>query len=444
MRAFLQSRSLRFWITVSMAVAVLPLAAAAILGYALLNHGVIDSFNDIVSRQDAHVVAIQDLRLLVADTVVSVDEFVEDRNPEHQAAYRRYRGEVEGAFAALVRDLGDLPAAQDLVRRAQDAWTIADRHATELLATGATPGDAAVGQALALFHGEIAGVSDRLRAAYGMVSEVIAGDLDTAARFYECALWISGIAAVVSVLAIALGVFMIGRIVGASVTRIVTGAALFADGDRVHRIEVQVPAELRDVADEFNRMAERIRESESALADLAQRDALTSLPNRRALDDALAAIEGGGAWREEKASVLAVDIDHFKAVNDTYGHAAGDAVLRAIGKTLAAQSRPADKVFRTGGEEFAVLLPDTDGRTAQMIAERLRQAIEGLSTVHGGTTIAVTVSIGVAAAHDHGKLRDMMEAADAALYVAKESGRNGVVLGGAGGHNAAFASSGAG
>lgn len=86
MRAFLQSKSLRFWITVSLAVAVLPLLAAAILVYALLNHGVIGSFHDIVFRQDAYVLAIQDLRLQITDAIIPVDEFIEDRNPEHQAA----------------------------------------------------------------------------------------------------------------------------------------------------------------------------------------------------------------------------------------------------------------------------------------------------------------------------------------------------------------------
>lgn len=413
-----------------MAVAVLPLLVSAILGYALLNHGVIGSFYDIVFRQDAHVVAIQNLRLKISETIVPVDEFVEDGDPGDREAYRRLRSEVEAAFVALIADTGDVPSARELVRRAQDAWTVADRHATELLAAPAGAGNAVQSGTVALFHAEIASVSDRLSAAHGIVSEVIGRDLEAASVFYERALWISGIAAAVSVLAIALGVFMIGRIVGASVSRIVTGTALFADGDRTHRIEVQVPAELRDVADEFNRMAERIRDTEGALAELAQRDALTGLANRRALEDELAAIEEGGRRGREAAAVLVVDIDHFKSVNDRHGHAAGDEVLRAIGSTLAGQSRPTDKAFRIGGEEFALLLPDTDAATAASIAERLRLAIGGLAISHRGTTIGVTASIGVAAFHGPAKMRAMIEAADAALYAAKAGGRNRVVLSG--------------
>lgn len=323
-----------------------------------------------------------------------------------------------------------MPPTQDLVRRALDAWTLADQHATELLAVLSSPGDASQAESMALFHGEIASVSDRLSAAYETVSKVIADDLDTARRFYERTLWISGIAAALSFLAIGLGIFIVGRIVSASVTRIVAGTALFAGGDRTHRIDVQVPAELRDVADEFNRMAERILESEGALAELAHRDALTNLANRRALDGEFTSIEEGIRGRQQKASILVLDIDHFKSVNDTHGHAAGDAVLRAIGKILLRQSRPSDRAFRTGGEEFALLLPNTDATTAKTIAERLRLSIGALAIPHRDTSISVTASIGVAETDQHTSFRDVMEAADAALYVAKTTGRNRVVVSG--------------
>lgn len=430
MRKFLQSRSLRFWITLGMAVAVLPLLVAAILGYALLDHGVIGSYRDIVLRQDAHAVAIQDLRLKIAEAMAPVDEFIERRDPDDEAAYRRLRSEIESRFAALIGDLVNEPSAEALVRRAQDAWTSADGHAAGIFATGADSDAAASTRAMALFHAEIASIVDKLSAAYDTVSKVIDSDLATADRFYERALWVTGIAAVVSLACIALGIFMIGRIVGASVTRIVNGAALFAEGDRAHRIEVQVPAELREVADEFNRMAERIRDSEGALAELAQRDALTGLANRRALESELSAIEEGRAGLHERDSVLVADIDHFKLINDIHGHAAGDDVLRAVGRTLLEQSRPTDKVFRIGGEEFALLLPQTDEATARSIAERLRQAIAAVTVVRGGATIRVTISIGVAATRDRARVRDVIEAADAALYVAKSGGRNRVVLSG--------------
>ncbi len=123
-----------------------------------------------------------------------------------------------------------------------------------------------------------------------------------------------------------------------------------------------------------------------------------------------------------------VDIDHFKTFNDTNGHAAGDLALQQVARLLRENVRPNDRVYRYGGEEFCVLLPETDATEAAQVAERVRRAVEG-ATIPGGEHQPggrVTISVGVAdtaLGHD-----DLVERADAALYGAKESGRNRVVV----------------
>jgi diguanylate cyclase (GGDEF)-like protein len=225
----------------------------------------------------------------------------------------------------------------------------------------------------------------------------------------------------------AAGVLTIGRLLRVSVDRLVDGAARFASGDRDHRIDVQVPPELHRVAEEFNYMILRIRDSETALADLARRDRLTGLLNRRAYDEAIADALARRQRLNEDVSILLLDIDHFKHINDTHGHAAGDEVLRAIAATITAQVRQIDKVCRIGGEEFVVILHDTNRSAAAAMAERIRGAIEHSPASVGAKAIAVTVSIGVANAEDDGDAAKLLERADAALYDAKQGGRNRVV-----------------
>jgi len=142
----------------------------------------------------------------------------------------------------------------------------------------------------------------------------------------------------------------------------------------------------------------------------------------------------------EPMSIALVDIDHFKAVNDTYGHLAGDRVLRAIANALATRSRDYDRVGRFGGEEFVLLLPQTEEADATRIAERLRRFVESLeipTDEHpGAPLVSVTISVGVTAMPrgERRELTDLLAAADSALYQAKQAGRNRVAAA-APGHN---------
>jgi two-component system cell cycle response regulator len=167
-------------------------------------------------------------------------------------------------------------------------------------------------------------------------------------------------------------------------------------------------------------LAERAAEMEQQ----ALTDELTGLPNRRAFDHHLdrltRAVERGSQF-----SMLMLDIDRFKQVNDTHGHAAGDHVLRELADTLQSRIRVSDVASRVGGEEFAVLLPRATAAEAGRVAEALRAAVEERDVRWNGERIPLTVSIGVADSTVEG---DIVEAADTALYRAKASGRNVVVV----------------
>ena len=164
------------------------------------------------------------------------------------------------------------------------------------------------------------------------------------------------------------------------------------------------------------------------LQEHADQDALTQLRNRRAFNEILAAETGRFERYGRTVALLMVDLDHFKGINDSHGHEAGDEVLRRAARTLLACVRDVDTVARLGGEEFVVLLPETNLAAAVEVADRVRAAIAAAPVEWGGRQIHVRASIGVAACPDIvTSPGDLPGAADAALYAAKEAGRDRVM-----------------
>jgi two-component system, cell cycle response regulator len=178
------------------------------------------------------------------------------------------------------------------------------------------------------------------------------------------------------------------------------------------------------------RFAEHLRNSVHASLELAVTDPLTKLHNRRYLDNHLSALFEESTLRGLPVSVLLLDIDHFKSINDTYGHDAGDEVLREFANRVRALTRGIDIVARFGGEEVVVLMPDTPLEGAHTVAERIRERIGATPfSIHRGTrTVEITVSIGVAARRaEDGEADALLKRADLALYKAKGDGRDRVV-----------------
>ena len=168
-----------------------------------------------------------------------------------------------------------------------------------------------------------------------------------------------------------------------------------------------------------------------ALVELSSRDALTGLANRRSFELALGREIDRVARSGEPALLLTMDIDHFKRVNDSYGHNAGDLVIKAVAGALLDCVRPMDLVARVGGEEFAIILPNCPSAFGETVAERVRRRVERMPVVVGpGQHIAVSVSIGGAFAPQWVRSTPALwvERADQQLYRAKALGRNVVQL----------------
>ena len=171
------------------------------------------------------------------------------------------------------------------------------------------------------------------------------------------------------------------------------------------------------------------KELEFKLDELSRHDSLSGLLNRRAFDEAIE-LELSRFFKTDNVfTVLALDIDHFKVVNDTYGHQAGDRVIKQVSETCEEIFDDIAYVARIGGEEFTILIPEMDAQTAEPLAEQLREKVAGLTVSSDSGQIRFTTSIGISEVGIHDKITSqILTRADKALYEAKNAGRNRVCV----------------
>ncbi|MDJ0623782.1 MAG: diguanylate cyclase [Desulfocapsaceae bacterium] len=230
--------------------------------------------------------------------------------------------------------------------------------------------------------------------------------------------------AVLSII-IGLAAFFLTKQIIRPLRNLTEGAQEVADGNLDIRLPVEKNDELGFATSVFNEMVAELSRSQAKLEKMATQDVLTKLPNRKQI---LRIVHNRFEYYQRYSiafGVLMIDVDNFKHVNDTYGHIAGDEVLRDIGKIFKETLRSFDSAGRYGGEEFLVVLVDSGDDNAKQVAERIRQAVENHSINYEDQTIKVTVSIGIAmVSPDDTNENSLINRADKALYAAKENGRN--------------------
>ena len=191
----------------------------------------------------------------------------------------------------------------------------------------------------------------------------------------------------------------------------------------------QVVDFMGDFSESFNIMIKNLRENRQLLHKLASIDTLTQIPNRLTLDSFLSDAFTHAKETDKKLSVIIFDIDHFKYINDDYGHVFGDYVLFLVANTINGQFRTSDLFARYGGEEFMAVLPNTNSKTALKIAERALHAVETLKIVHEKQVLSATVSAGISELLPiDNDFEALVKRSDEALYRAKHEGRNRVCI----------------
>ncbi|WP_229590771.1 GGDEF domain-containing protein [Pseudodesulfovibrio sediminis] len=230
-------------------------------------------------------------------------------------------------------------------------------------------------------------------------------------------------------LSLVLGV-VFGRRLSKAVTDLTTAVKLMHEHrEEVWQVEVTSNDELGELAESFNEMNVELARAHTELRELAIKDPLTGLYNRRHFDEQAMHYYESATRYEQPLSVMVGDLDHFKQINDTFSHEIGDLVLEKVAELFEKNTRKSDVVARYGGEEFVVLFAHTNKEHAAVSCENIRQAIEAYPWEEYHPDLKVTLSMGLCDATILGSVSSMISQADKLLYQAKSEGRNRLVKG---------------
>ena len=419
--------TLRRRFILGMAVMLLPLVVLAV-GAFLSVRSVVRAFDEVMHEASDEIGQVVRLHFIMRrERVVVHDHFIHAiSEPDEPQRFTALSDEVDKAFRAVAPGSFRLEEERALVRSAQREWQQARAIGEVILSTPRPVTDPTAMENLYRFDAHFDKASDFLEQVHNLAQREMSEHLAVVGGVRQRALLII---LTVFLFGLATAVLMgtaLARSVLNPLRSLEEGTTRFGAGDLSHRVFLATRDELGQLGKAFNAMAENLAKSQKALEDLSTLDGLTGLYNYREFHRLLTDEMQRSLRYGHPFSLLILDIDGFKAVNDTHGHLAGDEALRGLAALIRQEVRPADEVARYGGEEFAIVLPETPGPGALAMAERIRDIV----TTHpilipSGQTVSLTVSIGVATyPHDADSEEKLVAASDQALYAAKNSGRN--------------------
>lgn len=422
---FLWKLPLRTRLIASLAVIFLLLVGLGMGVYFFLESTVV-TFADVVEEVMAGMVPIEHLQVSVLKASRAATDYRLTGDPARRESFLVFSRRADGEFAEMLSARSFLSADQPLVLAAREEWRQARALGEDLLRSDHAGRPGGLDDLERRFDARIRRTDQVLEELHARIHVIIDRRLTAAhrarARVPLVIFTVFGLGLGGSVL---VGT-MLARSVLLPLQILEEGAGRFGEGELSYRVGLAAQDELGHLASAFNTMAEKLEKSQAELQFLSIHDGLTGLYNRREFHWMLKEEIERSRRYGRSFSLLMLDIDHFKSVNDTYGHQAGDEVLRVLADLVGREVRPVDRVCRFGGEEFTIILPETPVSGGLITAERIR-ALAGSRaiSVTEEQSLNLTVSVGVAAFPLNGKTaEDLLSAADQALYAAKRGGRN--------------------
>ncbi|HSB70113.1 MAG TPA: diguanylate cyclase [Candidatus Methylomirabilis sp.] len=419
--------SLRNRFLLAMGVMLLPLVVLAVVVLLALQ-STISVIDDVVEEATRELAFVLRLHIQVQRVSLSMHDYLTHGPGDPGARHRFLQAsrEADSLFRGVAMAPFALAEERALVRAAQEEWQRSKDIGESLLDPSRRLWETAATQDLSRLDAHIERALGLLNQVHELTQGEMDARLDLAHRVRRRVLFIILAVFALGVAAVILVDTLLARSILRPLHALEQGADRIGAGDLSHRVDVLSRDELGQVGRTFNVMAERLAKSQSILEELSTQDPLTGLYNYRVFHSRLAEEEERSRRYAHPFSLLMLDIDHFKTINDTHGHLAGDEALRAVAGLIRQEVRPVDLVTRYGGEEFALILPETSSAGALATAERIREIIAAHPIfLTSGQAVTLTASIGVATYPEAaGSAERLISAADQALYRAKAGGRN--------------------
>jgi two-component system, cell cycle response regulator len=418
--------SLRNRLIIGVGAMLLPLAALAGAAY-LSFESAIGKFEGTENKRLEELFPLAQLDTLLAESNDLVETTLQPNQVHHQTRFEALSQQIDATLFSMLASPSQLPEKRTLTLRVQKQWLAARNDADILFSNSAALKYAAKQQKITSFGDHVAEAINDIHQLDYLLSHLQATDnLAQASQDKQRVRLIITIAFIAAIAMVIISAKVLSQHILAPLRHLREGVARFGEGDLSHRINLVTQDELAELANAFNTMAQTLEQSQAELTRLATLDSLTGVYNRREFNRWLT-LEVERSKREfNPVSLLMVDIDYFKRLNDTYGHQAGDEALRHVGRLLQREVRPGDHVARYGGEEFAIILPKASGADAFAVAERIRASIAAyVIPLSLQQSLTFTASLGFATfSIDKDSEEEFIQRADQALYYAKHSGRN--------------------
>jgi two-component system, cell cycle response regulator len=418
--------SLRDRLVIGVGAMLLPLIALA--GGAYLSfEGAIGTFERTENRRLEELFPLAQLDSLLSASNDLVENPTGIAPSEASGRYRALSQNIDATIFAMLASPSQLPEKHTLLLQIQKKWLAARTDGDSMFLQTSVLTNTVKHQRIKSFDRSVTDAKSDVQQLNYLLSHLQTMDnLAQASQVKQSVRQMIAIAFLFAIAIVALSAKWLAQHTLVPMRMLQAGVSRFGEGDLSYRIQLTSQDELAALATSFNTMAQTLEKSQADLTRLATLDGLTGVYNRREFNRWLT-LEIDRSRREfEPVSLLMVDIDHFKKLNDTYGHQAGDEALRCVGRLLLREVRPGDHVARYGGEEFSIILPKASSADAFTIAERIRAAIEAQViplSLHQSLTF--TASLGFATLHiDRETEEAFAQRADRALYYAKHNGRN--------------------
>ncbi len=400
---------------------LLPTAVLGIVCVAILR-SVVWGFEKVVEEANQEIHPVVHLQTLLLQASMPANDYLIHGSLPERDAFARLSQQIDEAFQELLARPFGLAQERALLRAAQQQWREIRAVSEAILALPDPVNNASAAREMEHLDTLVERTVQDLAQIHELAHREMEAHLKAAQAFYgRMVLAILAVLGAGLAAASALAAWLVRSVLGP--LRVLEEAARrLGAGELSHRVPPFACDELDRVRSTFNLMADRLAADRAALEELATQDAVTGLYNHREFHRRLQEEVERARRYNRPLSLLLLDLDHLKAFNDAYGHQAGDEALKAVAAAIRRHVRPPDVPARYGGDEFAVILPETPLTGAIVVAERIRASVAAVPVAED---VPMTVSAGAAAFPDDGESgADLVAAADRALYAAKHAGRN--------------------